>query len=315
MIIEINKRLDIFLADYLNISRAKAVEILKEDIVLINGAKQKPSYKLKQNDKIEYNKEKLEKFLNPSKVLAPYDFKLNIIYEDSYLIVINKPKGILSHPTKYENLKSISNALINHCGRENLSDIGGMDRLGIVHRLDKNTAGLMIAAKNNKIHENLSQQIKTKTLKRKYLALAEGIFDIKQGIINKPLVHYLKDDVRMIVAQNGLEAITNYKVIKEFNKPQNITLVELELTTGRTHQIRVHLASINHPILADSLYGRKSAIIKNIKTQEQLLQSYYISFIHPIKNEKMEFQLKEDEFSQDFIKVLNYLKRSNKNAD
>ena len=171
----------------------------------------------------------------------------------------------------------------------------------------------IICAKNNSAHTNLVEQIKTKEAKRKYLAIALGEFNEDKGEINKALVHYIKDDVKMSIAPDnkGLEAITLYKVIERY---KGATLVELELKTGRTHQIRAHLASINHPVFGDSLYGAKSFMrneFYNLKTVEQLLQSYYICFSHPKTGKKMEFQLKEEGFSEDFIKVLNFLRRTN----
>ena len=306
-----DKRLDKFFDDF---SRSKISSAIEAGIIKVNNKNQKPSYKLKINDIVSYDEDDLNSFLNPSDELEPYNFKLDIKYEDDDIIIINKPKEILTHPTKFERLKTISNALIYHCGRENLADISGKDRLGIVHRLDKNTSGLMIAVKNNKAFEIISAQIKNKTLKRKYKAIALGEFELKEGIINKPLVHYLKDDVKMLTAQTGLEAITHYSVIEQY---KGAALVELELKTGRTHQIRAHLSSINHPIFGDKLYGAKSFMrneFYNLKTIEQLLQSYYISFIHPINNKQMTFELNEKEYSSDFIKVLNFLRRNN-NAD
>ena len=166
----------------------------------------------------------------------------------------------------------------------------------------------MLAAKNDFAHENLSKQIKQKSAIRKYLAIALVEFSEKQGIIDKPLIHSLKDDVKMMVSSKGLDAITHYKVLEEF---KGASLVELELKTGRTHQIRAHLSYIGHPIFGDSLYGAKSFMrneFYNLKTTEQLLQSYYLSFSHPKTNEIMEFQLEEKDFSKDFIKVLNFLR-------
>ncbi len=305
---DINKRLDTYLND---VSRSKAAQAINKGLIKVNNKIQKPSYKIKTDDVISYDENELKEFLNPSKDYSGYDFKLDILYEDDDILIINKPKEILTHPTKHENLKTISNALIFHCGKDNLSDASGSDRLGIVHRLDKNTAGLMIAVKNNKAHNNISSQIKNKTLKRKYKAIALGNFEQKEGVIDKPLVHYFKDDVKMTVQDNGLSAVTNYKVLEQF---KGAALVELELKTGRTHQIRAHLASINHPVFNDSLYGAKSFMrneFYNLKTIEQLLQSYYISFIHPSTNKFMEFELKEEEYSRDFIKVLNFLRRNN----
>ena len=305
----IKKRLDVFLVDYFEneYPRAKLSGAIDEGYFLVNGKKQKTSYKLKLNDEITFDKNELKNFINPDIAIKPWDFKLDILYEDDDVIVLNKPKELLCHPTKFEREKTLSNALLYHT-KGNLSSLGGLDRLGIVHRLDKNTAGLMLAAKNDFAHENLSKQIRQKSAIRKYLAIALVEFSEKQGIIDKPLIHSLKDDVKMMVSSVGLDAITHYKVLEEF---KGASLVELELKTGRTHQIRAHLSYIGHPIFGDSLYGAKSFMrneFYNLKTIEQLLQSYYLSFSHPKTNERMEFQLEEKDFSKDFIKVLNFLR-------
>ncbi len=310
------KRIDVFLAQYLDLNRSKIVKIIEKGLVLVNNEVQKPSYKLKLNDKIEIKEFELNSFLNPDQSLKPYDFKLDIKFEDDDLLVINKPKMMLTHPTKFDRERTLCNALLSHCGK-NLSTAGGLDRPGIVHRLDKNTAGLILVAKNNASHENLAKQIKEKKAKRKYLAIALGEFAEKEGTINKPLVHFLKNDVKMMIAPNnlGLEAITNFSVKEEF---VGASLVELELQTGRTHQIRAHLASINHPVFGDNLYGAKSFLrneFYNLKTTEQLLQSYYISFFHPKSGGKLEFELEEKDFSEDFIKVLNFLRRKNEHRN
>ena len=295
-------------------SRAKISSLIENNLVLVNNKIQKSSYKLKENDEISFNVELVNSFLNPDLSLKPWDFRLDIRYEDDDILIINKPKEMLTHPTKFDREHTLANALLYHC-KDNLSDLFGEDRKGIVHRLDKNTSGLMICTKNNSSCEIISNQIKEKTLKRKYFAIALGNFNEKQGIIDKPLVHYLKDNVKMTVSENneGLSAITHYKVIEEF---LGASLVELSLKTGRTHQIRAHLASINHPVFGDSLYGAKSFMrneFYNLKTIEQLLQSYYISFIHPKTKKEMTFQLEEKDFSLDFIKVLNFLRRSKNN--
>ena len=313
---DFKKRLDVFLLNYFEnkYSRAKISSLIENNLVLVNNKIQKSSYKLKENDEISFNVELVNSFLNPDLSLKPWDFRLDIRYEDDDILIINKPKEMLTHPKKFDREHTLANALLYHC-KDNLSDLFGEDRKGIVHRLDKNTSGLMICTKNNSSCEIISNQIKEKTLKRKYFAIALGNFNEKQGIIDKPLVHYLKDNVKMTVSENneGLSAITHYKVIEEF---LGASLVELSLKTGRTHQIRAHLASINHPVFGDSLYGAKSFMrneFYNLKTIEQLLQSYYISFIHPKTKKEMTFQLEEKDFSLDFIKVLNFLRRSKNN--
>ena len=305
----IKKRLDVFLVDYFEneYPRAKLSGAIDEGCFLVNGKKQKTSYKLKLNDEITFDEAELKNFINPDMTIKPWEFKLDILYEDDDVIVLNKPKELLCHPTKFEREKTLSNALLYHT-KGKLSSLGGLDRLGIVHRLDKNTSGLMLAAKNDFAHENLSKQIRQKSAIRKYLAIALVEFSKKEGIIDKPLIHSLKDDVKMMVSDVGLEAITHYKVLEEFI---GASLVELELKTGRTHQIRAHLSYIGHPIFGDSLYGAKSFMrneFYNLKTTEQLLQSYYLSFSHPKTNKIMEFHLEEKDFSKDFIKVLNFLR-------
>lgn len=305
----IKQRLDVFLVNYFEnkYPRSLIVHAIEKDFFKINNEIQKPSYKLKLNDEITYEQDKLNSFLNPDLSLKPWEFKLDILFEDDDLIVLNKPKEMLCHPTKFERENTLSNALLYHT-KGKLSNLAGDDRLGIVHRLDKNTSGIMLAAKNNEAHQNLAKQIKEKSAIRKYRALALVNFEEKKGIIDKPLIHSLKDDVKMMVSPSGLEAITHYEVIEEF---KGVSLIELNLKTGRTHQIRAHLASIGHPIFGDSLYGAKSFMrneFYNLKTTEQLLQSYYISFSHPKTGKIMEFQLEEKDYSADFIKVLNFLR-------
>ncbi len=309
----IKKRLDVFLVEYLknDFTRAKISTYIDDNNVFVNGKPQKSSYKLKSDDIISYDIDGLNDFFNEDKPLLPFEFKLDIRYEDDDVIVINKPKNMLTHPTSYERENTLCNALLYHC--KTLSDIGGNTRPGIVHRLDKNTSGLIVAAKNNNAHEKLAYQIKEKIAKRKYLALALGEFKNKEGIIDKPLLHYIKNDVKMVVSENneGLKAVTLYKVLHQF---KGCALVELELKTGRTHQIRAHLSSIGHPVFGDELYNSKQyqkQEFNNLKTTGQLLQSYYLSFNHPSTGKQLEFQLEEKDFSEDFVKVLNFLRRNN----
>ena len=308
----IKKRVDVFLVDYFEnkYPRARLAQAIEKELFLINNSPTKTSYKLKLNDIISYDKAKLDDFLNPDLTLKPWNYPIDILFEDDDLIVLNKPKQMLCHPTKFERDNTLSNALLFHT-KGCLSSVGGEDRLGIVHRLDKNTAGIMLAAKTDFAHENLSKQIKEKTAIRKYLAITLVDFIEDEGIINKPLIHSLKDDVKMVVSDEGLEAITCYKVLEKY---KGANLVELNLKTGRTHQIRAHLSSIGHPVFGDSLYGAKRYMrneFYNLKTTEQLLQSYYISFVHPKTNKKMEFTLEQKDFSKDFIKVLNFLRSKN----
>ena len=273
-------------------------------LVYVNGSVVLPKYTLMDGDIVEF------RLLRPDEItLKPHKAALDILFEDDDIIVLNKPAGVVVYPGNGQQSPTFVEMVLSHC---KLSKLSGPIRPGIVHRLDKNTSGLMIAIKNDEIYQNISDQIKQKTLIRKYRAIVLGApFEEKAGIINKPLLHYMKDNVKMVIAQSeneGIDAVTNYKVLEEY---KGASLVELELKTGRTHQIRVHMSSINHPVFGDSLYGAKSYMINefyNLKTNEQLLQSYYISFTHPKTNKRMEFELNENEYSEDFIKVLKFLR-------
>ncbi len=238
--------------------------------------------------------------------------KIDVIYEDDTLLIVNKPKGMLTHPTDKNPEGTLVDALLSHCG-ENLSSIGGDSRRGIVHRLDKNTAGLLIVAKTDEAHENLAVQIKEKTAVRKYLAVALGNFDsddLREGIIDTPLAKHLGKTIKVYASPKGAPAITHYKVLEYF---QGAALLELELKTGRTHQIRAHLASINRPVFGDTMYGSKGfGKFSKIKTNEQVLQSYFLSFTHPKNGDRMEFELEVHQWDADLIKVLEILRRSYK---
>ncbi len=300
------ERLDVFLMDFFeDFSRSKIQKMIENNLIKVNGEAKKPSYKLKAGDNISIeNKEEIP--------VKPQNIPLDIKYEDDDLIVLNKPKNMLSHPTSNDSENTLVNALLYHCGN-NLSDIGGNIRRGIVHRLDKNTSGLMLVAKTNEAHKNLALQIKEKTAVRKYLAVVAGVVEVDEGTINKPIARTIKETVKMKIAgnkdKNAKSAVTHFKVLKRFG---GATFIELKLETGRTHQIRVHMASINHPVLGDTLYGARGFKIEglhNVKLKEQVLQSYYLSFTHPSTHVIMEFEIKENEFDNDLKKVLQILKR------
>ncbi len=304
-------RLDVFLSQELkDFSRSKIQKFIKNGEVLVNEKKEKGSYLLRERDIIDV----LE--VSEKDEIIPQDIKLNIVYEDDYLIVLNKQKGILTHPTANQTDNTLVNALLYHCG-ENLSNVDGDNRRrGIVHRLDKNTAGLMLVAKTNEAHIELARQIKEKEAVRKYRAVVYGNLEKDFDTISIPLVKNIKDTVKVKAAdlndKNAKGAVTLYKVIERF---EGATYVEFELKTGRTHQIRAHMAHLNHPVAGDTLYGSKGfkhPVLSKIKTQEQVLQSYFISFKHPITCDKMEFELTPKEWDKDIITVLNAL-RENKN--
>lgn len=301
-----SKRLDAFLAQTLNTSRKNILKALEGGKILVDNSIKKASYKLKGSEVILYDPDILKEEIIE---LEPWNTKLDIKYEDDELLVINKPKGMLTHPSAYQRENTLVNALLYHCNGK-LSNSDEPLRRGIVHRLDKDTAGLMLAAKTDFAAESLRNQIRNKTAKRKYLAIALGEFSQKEGVIDKALVHYMDNTVKMQIAPDnmGKEAITHYRVLEQFI---GAALVELELKTGRTHQIRAHLKSINHPVFGDDLYGAKGATIekyRGIKTQGQILQSYYLSFTHPKNNEIMTFELKPDDWDRDLVRVLKIMR-------
>ena len=287
------KRLDSFLAEVTpDLSRSKIQNLIKTGAVKINTDAKKPSYSLKDGDKIEFELPENEKI-----TIEPQNIPLEIVYEDENMLVVNKPSGMLTHPTALERENTLVNALLYKYG-ENLSDINGEFRRGILHRLDRNTSGLLMIAKNNKAHEFLANQIKTHKLTKKYRAIAKGIIKEDEFEINSPIGRNPNQPHKMAVREDGKPSKTIVKVLERF---KDATYVELTLITGRTHQIRVHLKSSNHPIYNDTLYGAGQG---KVKTEEQVLQSYYLRFTKPFGDEIIELQIEPDE---KISKVLKYL--------
>lgn len=304
-----NTRLDNYLSELFdNFSRSHFKNLIKNGKILVNCSVKKPSYKVKLGDKIEVALEEEQK------VIHPQNIKLDIVWEDENMLVVNKPSGMLTHPTEIELENTLVNALLYKYG-ENLSDINGYFRRGILHRLDRNTSGLLMVAKNNAAHEFLTQQFKINSLspleeeglgmraapriEKKYLAIAKGVFEEDSGIINLPIGRNPHQPHKMAVVDDGKPSITEFKVLERF---KGCTYLELNLKTGRTHQIRVHLSYIKHPVLNDSLYGGGGF---KVKTQEQVLQAYKLSFTKPFSNDIIELEIEPDEKIK---KVLSYLK-------
>ncbi|MEI8128201.1 MAG: RluA family pseudouridine synthase [bacterium] len=278
-----NVRLDNYLSDlFTDISRAKIQDEIKNENVFVNGQVKKSAYKLKLGDRVE-----IELSEAKEDILSPQNIALDIIYEDENMLVINKPSGMLTHPTTVERENTLVNALLYKYG-ENLSDINGYLRRGILHRLDRNTSGLLMVAKNNEAHEFLANQLKERTATKKYLAIVKGFIKDDFGTINLPIGRHPKQP-KMAVVEGSKESITEFRVLKRF---KNATCLELDLKTGRTHQIRVHLSYLKHPILNDSLYG--GGIFK-VKTQEQVLQSYKLIFTKPFSGDIIELEIEPDE--------------------
>lgn len=289
-----NTRLDSFLATVTkDLSRAKLQSLIKSGVVKVNDSAKKPSYSIKENDKIEFEIPE-----NETVKIEPEYIPLDIVYEDENMLVVNKPSGMLTHPTSNERCGTLVNALLFKYG-ENLSDLNGEFRRGIVHRLDKNTSGLLMIAKNNKTHEYLAGIIKNHQITKKYRTIVKGVYTKDEEIINLPIARHPAKPHKMAVVEGGKESITIVKVIERF---KNATYLDVTLVTGRTHQIRVHLSHKGFPVFNDTLYGAGTA---PVKTEEQALQSYYLRFTKPFSDEIIELEIEPDEKIK---KVLTYLK-------
>ncbi|MFM1541198.1 RluA family pseudouridine synthase, partial [Helcococcus ovis] len=267
-----NQRLDQFLSDYFeDISRSKFSNLIKNDCVFVNGVKQKSKYIVKLNDVIDVELDSLK-----IKKLEPQNLSIEILYEDEDIAIINKPMGIISHPTNTIRTNTVVNFLMSMY--ENLPNLNGEDREGIVHRLDKDTSGLMIVALNDKSMINLKSMFENRSIIKKYRAIVNNRFENLSGIIEKNISRSMKNRKLMTVDENGKYAKTGYKVVMQNSQ---YAYLDIELFTGRTHQIRVHLSSINHPILGDKDYNNNKS---NFNIDGQLLQAYYLEFKHPITN-------------------------------
>ena len=287
-------RLDTYLTQVLNnFSRSKIQTLIKNKLVKINGQDKKSSYILRDGDKIEFE-------LPPDDIvkIQPQNIPLNIAWEDENMLVVNKPAGMLTHPTPLEKENTLVNALLFKYG-ENLSDLNGEFRRGIVHRLDRNTSGLLMVAKNNKTHEYLAAQIKARNITKKYRTIVNGVYGKDEDIINLPIGRHPKQPHKMAVVEGGKDSVTLVKVVERF---KDYTCLDLTLVTGRTHQIRVHLSHLHHPVFNDTLYGAKQ---EKTTTSEQVLQSYFLRFTKPFSDEIIELEIEPDE---EFKKVLRYIK-------
>lgn len=287
-------RIDLFLAEYMkDYSRSKIQAEIKNATVLVNEKQIKPSYVLKEGDVIEFTPSDKPEIL-------PENIPFDIVWEDENMLVVNKPSGMLTHPTTIETSGTLVNALLFKYG-ENLSDINGEFRRGILHRLDRNTSGLLMIAKNNKTHNYLVEAMKSGQMTKKYLAVVKGVVDEDEFTINKPIMRNPSQPHKMGVYDGGKESISCVKVLERLD---GATLVEVHLITGRTHQIRVHMSSIGHPVYNDTLYGFGKM---KIKTEEQVLQSYKLSFPRPFDGVFVNLEIPPDE---KINKVLNALRRT-----
>lgn len=287
-------RIDSYLAEELKeISRSNIQKMIKEGLITVNGKKIKPRYLVRTGDYIEI------KILEPKKINIPAEnIPLNILYEDDDIAIIDKPQGMVVHPASGNYSGTLVNALLYHM--DSLSTMGGQERPGIVHRLDKDTSGLLIISKNDFSHSILVNEIKERRVKRIYYCLVYGNIKVDKGVINAPIGRDPVDRRRMtVIDKNSKEAITHFKVLERFNR---YTLLEVELETGRTHQIRVHMAYIGHPVVGDIVYSNKKSIFG---LKGQLLHAKRLSFYHPRKGDYLEF---ESELPNYFISILKKVK-------
>lgn len=286
-------RIDKYIAaNYDEVSRSELKYYFDEEKIFVNHKLVKPSFKVSNGDIIEIY-ERDDQIIDLEKENIP----LKIVYEDNDIIVINKPSGMVVHPAPGHYHSTLVNALLYHCN--SLSNVGGDSRAGIVHRIDKDTSGLLVACKNNKAHRILAEQFKNKeATTRKYYAIVVGNIAHNLGKINAPIGRDPNNRQKQAVVENGKAAITHFKVLERF---KNFTLIECKLETGRTHQIRVHMAYIGHPVLNDPLYGIK----KQTTPYGQYLHAKTLGFVHPITNEYLEF---DSELPDEFICELNKLR-------
>lgn len=275
-----------------DLSRASIQRLIEEEKILVNGKKTKMAYKISLGDEIIIIKEE------PKEIeLKAEDIPLDIIYEDNDILVVNKQKGLVVHPGNGNPDGTLVNAIMSHC-KDSLSGIGGEIRPGIVHRIDKDTSGLLIIAKNDKAHINMSEQIKNHEVKKTYIALVRGKTKEDQATIDMPIARSNKDRTKMAVSKNGKNAITHFEVIERFD---DYTLLKVNIETGRTHQIRVHLSQIGYPIVGDFVYSNG----KNpFGVEGQMLHSYRLEFKHPISGKEMKLEAKLPEYFEEVLEKL-----------
>lgn len=285
-------RLDKALADLTELSRSQANEAIKNGNILVNGKAVKAKYSVKEGDLVTYDL--------PEPEVLEYeaeDIPLDIVYEDDDVAVVNKPQGMVVHPSVGHTSGTLVNALMYHI--HDLSSINGVVRPGIVHRIDKDTSGLLMIAKNDRAHQALAEELKDKKSLRKYLAIVHGNISNDRGVIEAPIGRSEKDRKKQAITAKGKPAVTHFKVLERFG---NYTLVELTLETGRTHQIRVHMAYIGHPVAGDPLYGPR----KTLKGNGQFLHAQTLGFTHPTTGESLRFSVEPPAIFQETLENLRH---------
>ena len=286
------ERIDSFLASVFDShSRSYFQKLLKEGRVTVNGAPVKPSYETEPEDLVEID------FPEPEALsIEAENIPLDIVYEDSDVILINKPKGMVVHPAAGHFSGTMVNALLYHC--KDLSGINGVMRPGIVHRIDRDTTGIVIACKNDAAHNAIAAQLKEHSIHRAYFAIVHGNLPYDEGTVDAPIGRHKTERKKMAVVPDGKPAVTHYRVLERFGQH---TFIECRLETGRTHQIRVHMAHIGHPLLGDEVYGSGRSAYR---TEGQCLHAYLLGFVHPETKEYMEFQTPLPEYFEKILKDL-----------
>ena len=287
-----NVRLDSYISTKdESLSRATIQKLLESNNITVNGEVKKSSYKVKAGDVIKIDIPEAKDI-----GLVAQDIPVEIVYEDSDIIVVNKPKGMVVHPANGNPDGTLVNAIMNIC-KDSLSGIGGEIRPGIVHRLDKNTSGLLIVAKNDNAHLKMSEQIKNREVKKIYIALVRGIIKEDEATINMPIARSKKDRKKMAVDKDGKEAITHFKVLKRYD---NYTLLEIKIDTGRTHQIRVHMSQIGHPVVGDDVYSNGK---NEFGVEGQMLHARSLDFKHPITGKAIHLEADIPEYFRKVIEI------------
>ena len=287
-----NIRLDSYISSKdKDLSRATIQKLLENNNITVNDEVKKNSYKVRKGDIIKID------IPEPKESgLVAQDIPIEIVYEDSDIIVVNKPKGMVVHPANGNPDGTLVNAIMNMC-KDSLSGIGGEIRPGIVHRLDKNTSGLLIVAKNDNAHIKMSEQIKNREVKKIYIALVRGVIAEDEATINMPIARSKKDRKKMAVDKDGKEAITHFKVLKRYD---NYTLLEIKIDTGRTHQIRVHMSQIGHPVVGDDVYSNGK---NEFGVEGQMLHARSLDFKHPITGKEIHLEADIPEYFKKVIEL------------
>ena len=287
---DINKRIDVFLSKNLeSFSRSYIQDLIKKGKATIGGKTIKANYRLREGDIVALAIPKPE----PLEIL-PENIPLDIVYEDNDVILVNKPKGMVVHPAAGHYSGTLVNALLYHC-KDNLSGINGVLRPGIVHRIDMDTTGIIIVCKNDNAHQHIAKQLAEHSITRKYVAIVSGNIKEDEGVVDAAIARSKNDRKKMTVDKDGKRAVTHFKVLERLN---NYTYIECVLETGRTHQIRVHMSYLHHPLLGDEVYSNKK---ENTKLKGQCLHAKVLGFIHPTTNEYMEFEAPLPEYFKEIL--------------